>query len=72
MDISRMMKILKPRKKMEPESKTPTLDQWLNRLIEFKSEKTIVDASKQFLYLVEGGMDPSTAFEIVIRYRPND
>ena len=57
---------------MESEPKTPTLDQWLNRLIEFKNERTIVDASKQFLYLVEGGMDPSTAFEIVIRYKPND
>lgn len=44
----------------------PNLQQWANRLIEHVDSAFIVDAYRHFAFLVENGLEPEHAFEIVI------
>lgn len=46
--------------------KEPTLQQWVNRLIEHIEEEHINEAYRRFARLVESGMEPAHAFEVVI------
>lgn len=45
----------------------PTLQQWTNRLIEHFEPENIVEAAKRFLGLIDSGVAPAHAFEMVVR-----
>lgn len=49
------------------EKKDPTIQQWVNRLIEFVEGEDIPEAYKRFSHLVASGLEPQHAFEIAIR-----
>jgi len=44
----------------------PNIRQYLNRLVEFFEQKTIKDVENKFLNMVDHGLDPSIAFDIII------
>lgn len=44
----------------------PNIRQYLNRLIEFFEQKTIKDIENKFLNMIDHGLDPSIAFDIII------
>jgi hypothetical protein len=52
------------RKIVQPE---PTLQQWVNRLIEYFDKDHVPVAFQRFSYLVQSGIEPEHAFEITIR-----
>lgn len=41
----------------------------MNRFIEFVSHQEVVNVSKDFIVLVESGLDPEYAFEVVTHER---
>jgi hypothetical protein len=45
----------------------PSILQWTNRLIEHIEPENILEASKRFLYLIDNGLVPAHAFEIIVR-----
>lgn len=57
---------------MESENQTTnqlSLLQLLNRIVEWAVNEDVVDVCKDFMCLVEYGLDPEYAFEVVISER---
>lgn len=44
----------------------PTMQQWVNRMVEFIEPSYIMIAYQQFKYLIDQGMEPEHAFRLVV------
>ena len=61
--INQSMVIEAPKSKYTP----PTTQQYIARLVEYFDEPSCTDAMRHFIQLVEAGVEPNHAFDMVTR-----